>query len=214
MTLKIAIASDFICPWCLVAEKRLSQAIEQLNSDLEIERIWYPYELNPTMPKAGMERKVYRTAKFGSWEYSQQLDAQTIQATKNDGINFRYDLMEITPNTLKAHRLTWLAQSQGKGTEMAARILEAYFTEGKDIMDVDTLAKLAADVGMDESATKIFLQTDAGIEEIRELEQQVANKGIRGGPSITIGRETISGGQPVEVFLAALKNALIPTVRS
>lgn len=209
MTLTIKIVSDFICPWCLVAEKRLSKAIEQLDTDLEIERVWYPYELNPTMPEAGIERKVYRTAKFGSWEYSQQLDAQTIQATKDDGINFRYDLMEKTPNTLKAHRSTWLAQSLNKSTEIATRIFEAYFTEGQDITDIDTLAKLAADVGMDESATRIFLQTDAGTKEVRELEQQVANKGIRGVPSITIGSETVSGGQPVEVFLAALKNALI-----
>ena len=143
----IKITSDFICPWCLVAEIRLNQAIAKLNTNLEIKRIWYPYELNPTMPEAGIERKVYRTKKFGSWEYSQQLDAKTVQATQNDGINFRYDLMAKTPNTLKAHRLTWLAASFDKATEMATRILNAYFTEGKDITDIDTLVKLAADVG-------------------------------------------------------------------
>jgi predicted DsbA family dithiol-disulfide isomerase len=116
MTLTIEITSDFICPWCLVAETRLNRAIAQLDPPVAIAQIWYPYELNPTMPKAGMDRKVYRTGKFGSWEYSQQLDAQTIQATKDDGINFRYDLINKTPNTLKAHRLTWLAASSDKAT--------------------------------------------------------------------------------------------------
>ncbi len=130
MTLTIEITSDFICPWCLVADTHLNRAIEQLNSAVEIQRVWYPYELNPDMPEAGMDRKTYRTNKFGSWEYSQLLDAKTMQVVKADGIEFRYDLMKVTPNTLKAHRLTWFALQDGKATEMAERILRAYFTEG------------------------------------------------------------------------------------
>ena len=214
MTLTIKITSDFICPWCLVAETRLNQAIKQLDTKIDIKQIWYPYELNPTMLEAGMERKAYRTKKFGSWEYSQQLDDKTIQATKGDGIKFRYDLMEKTPNTLKAHRLTWLAESLGKATDVSTRIFNAYFTEGKDITDISTLAKLAADVGINEQSTEIFLETDVGVKEVRELEHQAASQGIRGVPAIEIGQEIIVGGQPVEVFYAALKNALerLPTV--
>ena len=214
MTLTIKITSDFICPWCLVAETRLNKAIKQLGTKSDIKQIWYPYELNPTMPEAGMERKVYRTKKFGSWEYSQQLDAKTIQATKHDGIDFRYDLMEKTPNTFKAHRLTWLAESLGKATDMSTRILNAYFTEGKDITDISTLAKLAAEIGINEQSTEIFLETDIGVKEVRELERQAASRGIRGVPAVEIGQEIIVGGQTVEVFYAALKNALrkLPTV--
>src|SRR5919199_4697216 len=141
MPLTIEITSDFICPWCLVADTRLNRAIallaryanEQLETPIEIERIWYPFELNPKMPEAGIDRKTYRTKKFGSWEYSQMLDAKTVQAGKEDGIEFRYDLMKVTPNTLKAHRLTWFAGKSGKATEMTQRILKAYFTEGHDI---------------------------------------------------------------------------------
>jgi predicted DsbA family dithiol-disulfide isomerase len=208
MTLTIEITSDFICPWCLVAETRLKKAIAQLNSPVAIKQIWYPYELNPTMPETGMDRKAYRSMKFGSWAYSQQLDAQTIQATKDDGINFRYDLISKTPNTLKAHRLTWLAATSNKATEMATRIFNAYFTQGKDITDIATLAKLAADVGMDEQQIKDFLHTDVGVTEVRELEKQAASRGIRSVPTIAIGQEIIVGGQPVEVFMAALQNAL------
>jgi predicted DsbA family dithiol-disulfide isomerase len=206
MTLNIEITSDFICPWCLVAETRLNKAIAQLDSSIAIEQIWYPYELNPTMPEAGMDRKVYRTGKFGSWEYSQQLDDRTIQATKDDGINFRYDLMSKTPNTLKAHRLTWLAASSDKATEIAKRIFNAYFTEGKDITDIETLAKLAADVGMDKQQIKDFLHSDAGVKEVRELEKRSASRDVRSVPTIKIGREIIVGGQSVEIFLATLQN--------
>ncbi|MEH1842096.1 MAG: DsbA family oxidoreductase [Nostoc sp.] len=238
MTLTIAITSDFICPWCLVAETRLNQAIAQLNSAVEIEYLWFPFELNPQMPEAGMDRKAYRTRKFGSWEYSQGLDAKTVQATQADNINFRYDLMTVTPNTLKAHRLTWFAGNQGKATQMAVRILNAYFTEGRNIGDVETLATLAAEIGIDAAQVKAFLESEAGIQEVKDLEQQAMSttvtepvlsvavgeasrregrsrsagyayaQGIHSVPTICIGREIISGAQSVEVFLAALHQAV------
>ncbi|MEG4285883.1 DsbA family oxidoreductase [Microcoleus sp. A006_D1] len=208
MTLTIAITSDFICPWCLVAETRLNQAIEQLNSPVEIQRIWYPFELNPEMPEAGMDRKTYRSQKFGSWEYSQALDAKTVQATQADGIAFRYDLMTITPNTLKAHRLTWFAGKQDKATAMAERILKAYFTEGQNIAEVETLANLAAEVGIDAEAAKAFLLSDAGIQEVQELKRLAIAQGVRGVPYIRIGQEVLSGAQSLDVFLSALQNAV------
>jgi predicted DsbA family dithiol-disulfide isomerase len=207
MTLTIAITSDFICPWCLVAETRLNQAIKQLNSSVKIHRIWHPFELNPDLPEAGMDRKIYRSQKFGSWEYSQVLDAKTVQATQADGIAFRYDLITVTPNTLKAHRLTWLAGQQDKATAMAERILKAYFTEGQNIAEVEVLAHLASEVGMDAEAAKAFLLSDAGIQEGRESEHQAIAQGIHGVPHIRIGQEVVSGAQSVEVFLAALQNA-------
>jgi predicted DsbA family dithiol-disulfide isomerase len=208
MTLTIAITSDFICPWCLVAETRLNQAIEQLNSSVEIQQIWYPFELNPDMPEAGMDRQTYRSQKFGNWEYSQALDAKTVQATQADGIAFRYDLMTVTPNTLKAHRLTWFAGQQDKATVMAERILKAYFTEGQNIVEVKVLANLAAEVGIDAEAAKAFLLSDAGMQEVRELERQAIARGIHGVPHTRIGKEVVSGAQSVEVFLAALQNAV------
>ncbi|WP_193196815.1 DsbA family oxidoreductase [Nostoc sp. MG11] len=208
MTLTIEITSDFICPWCLVVDTRLNQAIEQLKTPVEIKRIWYPFELNPTMPEAGMDRKTYRSNKFGSWEYSQSLDTQTIQATASDGIEFRYDLMQITPNTLKAHRLTWLADQEGKATEMVERILRAYFSEGQDITQVEILVQLAAEVGLEADRVKAFLTSTQGVKEVKALEQQAASRNIRGVPNIKIGKETIVGAQSVDVFLSALLTAV------
>jgi predicted DsbA family dithiol-disulfide isomerase len=208
MFLTIEITSDFICPWCLVVDKRLNRAIAQLDTPVEIKRIWYPFELNPTMPEAGMDRKTYRSNKFGSWEYSQTLDAQTMQAAIGDGIEFRYDLMQITPNTLKAHRLSWFADQEGKATEMVERILNAYFTEGQDITDVETLSTLAAEVGLDTDQVRAFLTSSKGVEEVKELEQQAVRRSIRGVPTIKIGQETIVGAQSVDVFLTALQTAV------
>ena len=155
-----------------------------------------------------MDRQTYRSNKFGSWEYSQRLDAQTMQAARGDGIEFRYDLMQVTPNTLKAHRLTWKASQSGKATEIAERILNAYFTEGQDITDVETLAKLAVEVGIDADQVRAFLTSTEGVEEVKELEQQAATRSIRSVPTIKIGKETIVGAQSVDVFLTALQTAV------
>ncbi|MBW4564929.1 MAG: DsbA family oxidoreductase [Mojavia pulchra JT2-VF2] len=208
MTLTIAITSDFICPWCLVADVRLKQAIAQLSSPIAIQRIWYPFELNPDMPAIGMDRKTYRSQKFGSWEHSQLLDAKTIQATLADGIEFRYDLMQVTPNTLNAHRLTWFAAGEGKAAQIAEGILAAYFTKGQNIGEIEILVNLAVEVGIDAGKAKAFLLSAQGIQSVKELEQQAIAQGIYGVPAIRIGGEILSGAQPVEVFVAALQTAI------
>ena len=208
MTLTIEITSDFICPWCWVAETRLQRALAQLNPAVDVQWVWQPFELNPDMPAAGLDRRTYRTQKFGSWAYSQQLDAQTVQATQQDGLAFRYDLMTTTPNTLQAHRLTGFAAQQGQATAMAERLLRAYFAEGANIAEVEGLVQLAGDVGLDQDAVRRFLQSDAGISAMREQEQQAIAQGVHGVPNIRIGTQVLSGAQPLEVFVDALQAAV------
>lgn len=211
MTLTIEITSDYICPWCYVAEDRLKQAIAQFTAEHptpDIQMVWHPFELNPNMPIPGIDRKTYRSNKFGSWAYSQQLDDQTIQATQGDNVEFRYDLMDITPNTFNAHRLTWFAAQQGQATTMAERILKAYFTEGRNIGDADTLGELAGDIGLDQDAMNSFLRSNSGTQTIRELERQAIAQGIRGVPHIRIGEQRLTGAQAPGTFLQALQNAI------
>ncbi|EKU99257.1 putative dithiol-disulfide isomerase involved in polyketide biosynthesis [Leptolyngbya sp. PCC 7375] len=207
MTLTIEITSDFICPWCLIAHHNLQQAIAQLEAPVDIQWVWHPFELNPDMPATGMDRRAYRTNKFGSWAYSQQLDAQTIQAGMANGVEFRYDLMQKTPNTLNAHRLTELAANVGKATDMAERILQAYFTEGEDIGDIETLSALATEVGLNGDQVNAFLLSDEGISEVRDSKQQAIAQGIQSVPTMQIGDAVWVGGQPVDVFLSALQTA-------
>ncbi|NER80604.1 MAG: DsbA family oxidoreductase [Leptolyngbya sp. SIO1D8] len=208
MSLTITITSDFICPWCYVAETRLKQALTQLKPDMEVEWSWHPFELNPAMPSAGIDRKTYRAKKFGSWEYSQLLDAKTIQATQNDDIGFRYDLIKITPNTLKAHRLTWFAAQQSRATAMAERVFKAYFTEGQDITDISVLTQIAVEVGLERDTIHSFLTSDTGVQEVRELAQKAIAEGIHEVPHIRIHEQVLSGAQPSEVYFTALQNAL------
>src|SRR4029077_3197575 len=91
------IVSDTICPWCYVGKRRLEEALPILKAEgLTLDVTWRPFQLNPTIPKEGLDRRAYRSAKFGSWEKSQALDAQVAEAGASAGLVFRHDLMAKT----------------------------------------------------------------------------------------------------------------------
>ena len=135
MKLAIDIVSDVICPWRFIGKRRLEKALRLLPSESEIEIHWRPYELNPDMPAEGIDRKLYRTRKFGSWERSQALDAQVAQAGAGEGIPFAFDRMERTPNTFDAHRLIWLARVEGVQDAVVEALFQAYFVDALDVGD-------------------------------------------------------------------------------
>ena len=120
-TLAIEVISDAICPWCWIAKRRLDSAIAAIAPDVTASVTWRPFELNPEMPKGGVDRRAYRSAKFGSWQHSQALDAQVAAAGRSEGLEFNHDKMERTPNTVDAHRLIWLAGQQGKRRTSSSR---------------------------------------------------------------------------------------------
>src|ERR1700693_3072461 len=134
-TLAIEVISDAICPWCWVAKRRLESAIAALVPEIAATVTWRPFELNPEMPKAGVDRRAYRSAKFGSWQRSQALDAQVAAAGRSEGLVFNHDKMARSPNTVDAHRLIRLAGQQGKQADVVEGLFAAYFNEGRDVGD-------------------------------------------------------------------------------
>ena len=205
---KLTIVSDVICPWCFVAKKNLERALDLLPNARDYAMIWRPYELNPGIPKQGMDRREYRSRKFGSWEHSLALDAQVAQAGQQAGITFRHDLMKRTPNTFNAHRLIWLAQRERAQDAVVERLFKAYFTEGRDVGDLEVLADLAAEAGLDRAGTRAFLAGGEGVEEIRQEESMAISKGISGVPTVIFdGEELFSGARKPDVIAAHLTGA-------
>src|SRR5436305_11403390 len=135
MVLQVDVISDVICPWCYIGKRRLEKAVIAIEGQHEVRLRWLPFQLNPTMPKEGISRREYRTKKFGSWERSLELDARLIEVGKAEGIDFAFDKMERTPNTLDAHRLIWLADKEGVQGAVVEALFRAYFIEGWDIGD-------------------------------------------------------------------------------
>jgi len=160
--MKIEIYSDLICPWCYIGKRRMQAALKLLGKEFTPKIVWRPFQLNPDMPIEGMNRKNYRTKKFGSWERSMAMDAEVAATGKSLGIEFNYDKVLITPNTLAGHRLLWWAEQQNHQDHLSEALFRAYFTEGRDVGRHDVLARIAAEVGLPQAEALVFLDSDAG----------------------------------------------------
>ncbi|MEO1078262.1 MAG: DsbA family oxidoreductase [Pseudomonadota bacterium] len=208
-SVRITMISDFICPWCRIGEKRLADAIEALPDDISVSLEMKPFELNPDMPQGGMDRHTYRSLKFGSWERSQQLDAGTVAAGAADGVTFNYDILERTPNTFAAHKLTHWAKQHGDAVDVARRILAAYFVEGRDIGSIDVLAKIAEEAGLDPYSARTYLIDPDADGELRESLREVRKRGVHSVPQFDVEGTIIHGAQSASELAEAISAAAI-----
>jgi predicted DsbA family dithiol-disulfide isomerase len=205
---ELTVVSDVICPWCFIAKKNFDRALEMIRGDLALRIIWRPFELNPGMPPEGMDRREYRTQKFGSWGYSQKLDKQTVAAGKLAGVTFRYELMNRTPNTFEAHRMIWLAEQEGIQEAVVEALFSAYFMDGRDVGDSRALNEIARQAGMSENGVVAFAASSAGTEEVRDLEERAVRSGVSGVPTFLLdGVKLFSGALKPEEMTAQLRQA-------
>jgi predicted DsbA family dithiol-disulfide isomerase len=207
MQIQISVTSDFVCPWCYIGEKRLARAIERLATGIDVQVQWLPFELNPDMPPEGMDRGTYLSRKFGSGERAQAIQAQTVLAGRDDGTTFHYEAIKRTPNTFLAHRVSRLAQREGKQRAFVEATLQAYFAHGRDIGSKGVLAEIASGIGLDRDAVAAFLSSDAGVESVRALERTALERGVQGVPYFDIGGIAIVGAQPAETLLQTIIEA-------
>jgi predicted DsbA family dithiol-disulfide isomerase len=195
--LKVEVASDVVCPWCYIGKRRLEKALALLDSEFDVQISWLPFQLNPDMPKEGMPRAEYRKAKFGSLERSQALDARVIAEGKSEGIDFAFERIQRTPNTLAAHRLIALAENQ---SAVVDALFKAYFEEAKDIGDPEVLADIAAKCGVKGWPEQA--------RDVSELEEGVRELGISAVPTFIFDRKLgVSGAYRPESLAEAMRQA-------
>jgi len=201
--LHIDVYSDVVCPWCYVGKRRLERALREWRDDSCVEVNWRPFQLNPTMPKHGMDRTVYLETKFGSLDRFREMEQRLLEAGKAERISFAFEKIARTPNTFLAHRLIWYAEQQGCQDVVVESLFKAYFEEGSDIGSQSILVELADRAGL---RADRFFDTEEGTTEVRAEEAVGHGLGIRGVPYFVIDKALgISGAQPVEVFVAALE---------
>lgn len=204
MKLTVDVISDVICPWCYIGKRRLEKAIAAADEQVSVR--WHPFQLNPTMPRDGISREEYRTRKFGSWERSKELDANVSTVGESEGIHFAFDNMERTPNTVDAHRLIWLANEHGCQDAIVEALFRAYFTEGQDIGNRQTLIKVVAEAGLDQQAAEAMLESDDGMDAIVIAREMSKRHRVDSVPFFFINDSiTLSGAQDSEMFISAFK---------
>lgn len=209
MKLVVDVISDVICPWCFIGKRRLEKAIAAVDGQHEINVHWHPFQLNPGMPKEGISRKDYRIRKFGSWERSLELDAKVIAVGETEGIQFAFDKIERTPNTVDAHRLIWLADQHGCQDAVVEALFMAYFTDGRDISSGQALIDVASKAGLERQAAETILACDKGMDVMalaRDLSQQHQVTGV---PFFIVDNLiSLSGAQELDAFLEAFRQAV------
>lgn len=205
--LRIDFVSDVVCPWCAIGLAALEQAIERARDEVEVELHVQPFELNPRMPAEGEEINGHLRMKYGLSDAELEQNRERIRERGAAlGFTFGEGARARIYNTFDAHRLLHWAAGEGRQLELKHALLRAYFTDGEDVSDHATLARIAADVGLSGERAAEILESGAYADEVRADEQMSLGAGINAVPAIIFERRhLVSGGQPVEVFERVLR---------
>ncbi|MGE0117644.1 MAG: DsbA family oxidoreductase [Dongiaceae bacterium] len=198
--MRLDVFSDTICPWCYVGKRRLERALKaRPQPDLTIR--WRAFQLNPGMRADGMDRKAYVDAKFGSAERAQAIYETVRAAGLSEGIDFAFERIKRTPNTLQSHRLIRFAAARRRQNETLEALFRAYFIDGLNIGDRAVLAEVSGDAGLDRREAADYLASDTDLETILNEDTLARRAGINGVPCFIFnGRYALSGAQEPEAF--------------
>lgn len=207
--MKIDIWSDIMCPFCYIGKRKLESALEQFEHKGEVEIVWHSFQLDPEMkPKAGEDLYGYLAKRKGqNRDWAVRMHKQVEQMAKVEGLNYNFD-KAVVANSFNAHRLIQLAKKHGLGDAAEEALFKAYFTDGKDINDNNTLLQLGMDIGLSAVETGELLNSDAYAADVHADVAKAQLLGVNGVPFFVIDdKYGISGAQPKELFGEALEKA-------
>ncbi|MBI2812435.1 MAG: DsbA family oxidoreductase [Candidatus Melainabacteria bacterium] len=212
-SIQLDIYSDVICPWCYVGKARLDEALKTIGTSLNIKATWKPFELNPTMPSEGADRKEYMLKKFGTADIS-GMQTRLSTAGAENGVKFNFANIMRVPNTFNAHRLIWFAEKQGRQHELSEVLFRKYFFDGKDLGDIDNLISAAEEAGLNPASTQQFLNSTEGVEEVRKEEQEGREMGISAVPTFIVNGEIVaSGAIPPSELVSLIEAAALASAK-
>ncbi|MBS0471704.1 MAG: DsbA family oxidoreductase [Proteobacteria bacterium] len=212
--MQIDVVSDTVCPWCFIGKRRLGRALA-MRPDVEAQVFWRPYRLDPTIPREGVDRRAYMKAKFGDNPRSAAMGEAIRSEGAGEGIEFAFDKIAKSPNTLDSHRLIRWAGGVGVQDEVVERLFKAYFVDGRDIGSATVLIEIAGESGMDAALVGDLLAKDSDLADV-EREAGMANQmGISGVPTFIFdSRFMISGAREPEILARIIDKAVEASAQS
>ena len=201
---QLDIFSDPVCPWCYLGKANLDRALEG-HPDHPFRIEWHPFQLNPDMPAAGVDKRAYLISHFGSEAQVQTIHDRFRQIAKQNGVRMDPDTPKRIPNTLNAHRVIHWAGLEGRQTLVVACLMRAYWVEGRDIGNTSVLADIAAGAGMDRAVVARLLASDADLDTVTAREAHARTRGVSAVPTFLIDHKyVVSGAQPPEMWGKAI----------
>ena len=202
--IKLDIMSDPICPWCYIGKTQLDRALAA-NPDHPFTIEWHPFQLNPSMPAEGMDRRAYLEGKFGSKAAAVEVYGNIERQAQALGLPINFAAMQRTPNTINAHRLIHWAGLEQKQQPLINALFEAYFCNGIDISDIGALCDIALKAGLQRDVTSQLLNSNADIEMIKERDAHSRKKGVDAVPTFIVANQhAVPGSQTPEVWAAII----------
>ena len=205
--LTVEVVSDVVCPWCYLGKRRLALALAEADGGPIAVR-WRPFQLDPTIPAGGMDRRAYLKMKFGDDKRLDEVHARLTALGAEVGIAYRFDAISRAPNTLDAHRLIRWAFVGGAQDAVVDRLFRLYFEEGRDIGERALLVEVARECGMDGAAAEQGLADGRDVEAVRAEIAEAQSIGVTGVPFfIFASRVGLAGAQSVDVLAKAIASA-------
>ena len=205
----VDIVSDVMCPWCYIGKRRLEQALETLDG-VDVAVQWRPYQLDPTLPPEGRDRKEYLENKFGGPEKAKEIYTRIEEAGRGEDLDFKFSAIKVSPNTIDSHRVIRWAINEGEEVQgrLVERLFQLYFMEGGNIGDHDVLADAATEAGMDGGVVRSLLATDKDRDAVEKEIATAQQMGVTGVPCFIIdSKYAVVGAQEPSHIAEAIKQA-------
>ncbi len=207
--MKVEIWSDVMCPFCYIGKRRFENALDTFDFKDKVEVEWKSFLLNPdleTNPDISIDQ--YLADKKGwTLDYAQKLNQQVTAMAADVGLTYNFDKAKVA-NSFKAHRFSHFAKKHHKGIEAEEVLFKAYFTDGKNIDDNNTLLELGQQIGLDATEIEQMLQHNTYAEEVKQDLMMAHNYGIQGVPFFVLDNKyAISGAQAPQVFEQTIAKA-------
>ncbi|GAB3202431.1 protein disulfide isomerase FrnE [Geodermatophilus arenarius] len=206
---RIEVWSDVVCPWCYIGKRRLETALERFPHRDQVEVVWRSFQLDPTIPEGETHATLPAlAAKYGRPVEEMRAVMRHVEETAA-GEGLEYHLADgVSGNTLLAHELLHLAAERGLQGAVKERLLHAHFEEGRSVFDVDALAALAVEVGLDEAEVRAALADHRFRPAVLADAATAQALGATGVPFFVVDRKYgAAGAQPAELLLQVLERA-------
>ncbi|UYW01916.1 DsbA family oxidoreductase [Flavobacterium agricola] len=205
----VEIWSDVMFPFCYIGKRNFESALQQFSDTDAIEVHWKSFQLDPNIPEVATEsyQNYLVTRKGMPLQQVQDMLQNVTLSAKQAGLTYNFD-DAVMVNSIKAHQFIQFAKALHKDDEAEEVLFHAFFTEGKNIADLQTLLTLGTAIGLDANALQQAIENQEFLPAVIEDINQARQIGVTGVPFFVFNNKyAVSGAQPASSFLEVLNKS-------